>query len=187
MSRRLEDHDNDVEMAFMRKEDMEDGPSAQEALRRRLLIAETVTRIEKEVRELQTSVNQKQNKIGMGVLLPFLGYLFTQLLLGVWWASEVTQTMKNLEDKIVVSSEDRFYGKDGEKLEQLIELKGKNYELRLENLELQLGSLKRENDAHHHRMEDRIRVLERPNSDRADRVIRPYLRSPEVNEMLESG
>ena len=180
----LEDHDKDVEMAFMRKEDMEDGHSAQEALRRRLLIAETVTRIEKEVRELQDSVNQKQNKIGMGVLIPFLGYLFTQLLLGVWWASEVTQTIKNLEEKIVISSQDRFYGRDGEKLEQLIELKGENTNLRLKNLELEMSKLEQENDNNHNRIHERLRMLERPNSDRADNVIRPYVRKPEVDEML---
>ena len=178
-------YDSDgIDRVFVRESDMDKDEVANESYRRRLLIAETVTRIERELNHLQETVNKKQDKVGMGVILPLVGYLLTQIVVGVWWASEMTQAVESLNEKIETASEDRFYGRDGARLEQLIELKGKNYTLRLENLELQIGKLDSENKRQHDLIRDRLRDLERPDSDQSRR---PYIRKPEIEEMLNGG
>ena len=153
-----------MDESFVRSTDINDEQEAERHMRRRLLIAETVTRIEKEVTSLQRNVEHladaKQNRIGLGIILPLILYLFTQIVVGVWWASEVTQGIARLDEKVETASKDRFYGKDGEALRQLIQYRHEAQTSQIENLKLTIREQDARNDAYHARVNKDLEELE---------------------------
>lgn len=71
-------------------------------------------------REVHDLALTKQDRIRAIVFVPFIIYLLTQSLTGVWWASKMTTTLENIETKITEAGTDRFYGRDGEALQRLL-------------------------------------------------------------------
>lgn len=84
-------------------------------------IHDDVEQIKKEVHSLTMS---KQDKIRAAVIVPFVLYLISQTLIGVWWASKMTTTLENIEKQLIQSSISS--AKSEKTLTQLLGLKLEN-------------------------------------------------------------
>ncbi|MGB5397462.1 MAG: hypothetical protein WBN96_09950, partial [Gammaproteobacteria bacterium] len=56
------------------------------------------------------------------VLVTIVFYLISQLLVGVWWASDTSARLNQVLDKIEHTGKDRFYGRDGTALKEYVRL-----------------------------------------------------------------
>ena len=97
-----------------------------EAEHNRRYIDHELEPLKADVRDIKVSVHSiqqsKQERIKPAVIVTIVVYLISQLLIGVWWASETSTRLDNVLQGIQSAGKDRFYGKDGEALKTYMDL-----------------------------------------------------------------
>lgn len=95
-------------------------------------VYQDVELIRREVHNLSAT---KQDKVKAVIFIPFILYLLTQSFTGIWWASKMTAALENIEHKLVEAAQDRFYGRDGDALQRLLNTQMQGLNAKIDNVD----------------------------------------------------
>ena len=90
-------------------------------------MTDEIHKIYKDVEDIKHVVHKlevtKQDKVRPWVFIPIVLYLVAQSFAAIWWASNVSTTMKTLTVAVEAAGRDRFTGKDGDSLARYMEFR----------------------------------------------------------------
>lgn len=128
---------------------------------------EDIEQVRKDIGELKQIVHDikatKQDKVRANIVIPFILYLLSQTMVGVWWAADISSSMTQVSKSIEATGKDRFYGRDGEALTRYMETRLAGLERRSDNLDEdveRINSRDKQIEQAHADLRERISKLE---------------------------
>ena len=128
---------------------------------------EDIEQVRKDIGELKQIVHDikatKQDKVRANIVIPFILYLLSQTMVGVWWAADISSSMTQVSKSIESAGNDRFYGRDGEALTRYMETRLAGLERRSDNLDEdveRINSRDKQIEQAHADLRERISKLE---------------------------
>ena len=108
---------------------------------------EDIELVRKDIGELKGIVHEikltKQDRVRANVVIPFILYLLSQTMIGVWWAADMSSSMQQVTTSLESAGKDRFYGRDGEALTRYVDTRFNTIDRNVESLERDIDNVNR--------------------------------------------